>query len=315
MFNRYWRTYPWYFQFLQLILLIAILFFFFVTGIGVVLIPWLTGVKLTDIASLSDQSPYAVVQAALIAQVLFSVSIFLASSLLFAYATHPSPAAYLGLRKPGKPVHWLIVPFLVVGLVPVLIQIGSWMSLLPWGADVRAAQEQQEALTMALIKMSSFTDLLKVFFVVAILPAFGEEMLFRGIFMKFAAKRSRSMVLPIVISAIMFAFVHENAYGFVSIFIAGVTLGLIYYLTGSLWCSILAHCINNGLQVVLLYLGHSNKAMEDLFANDKVPTWMFITGVVMTIAGFYLLWKNRTPLPADWSSDYTAEELKEDFDI
>ncbi len=129
--------------------------------------------------------------------------------------------------------------------------------------------------------------------------------------MRFIKKRSIGMAFPIGITALMFALVHFSVYGFVPIFISGVLLGLVYYLTGSLWCSILFHLLNNGLQIVAVYVGKTNPTVDKIIEGNTVPAYLLIGGLFLFIGSFYLLWKNRTPLPADWAIDFTKEELAE----
>src|SRR5215216_4323934 len=123
MFNRYWRSYPWWMQLIQLIILIGVLFFFFVSGIGYVLITQVVGLSLSGIAEINSSSPTNVLQAAFVLQVLFQLGVFLVPPLLFAYFTHPRPKQYLGLRAPGKPIHWLLVIALMLGAMPLFLQL------------------------------------------------------------------------------------------------------------------------------------------------------------------------------------------------
>jgi membrane protease YdiL (CAAX protease family) len=143
----------------------------------------------------------------------------------------------------------------------------------------------------------------------AILPAAGEELFFRGILMRFIKKRSRSITFPIIISALMFALVHFSVYGFVPILLSGILLGLIYYLTGSILCSMLFHMLNNGLQIIAVYMGNSNPAIKHAIDSNWVPPYILIGGLLLAGISLYLLWKNRTPLPPDWANDYTQEEI------
>lgn len=297
---------------IQLILLISILFFFFVFGLGYGLVPRIMDVDLSELVKIDASTPVKVINAAFVLQVLFSISVFLLSSLLFAYFTHPRPAGYLGLRKPGKPVQWVLVLFLMVGAIPIILQIGNWMKLIDFGPEVAAQQKAYEASLETMLRMSGVGSFAKVLLIMAVLPAIGEELLFRGVFMRFAARRSRSVVFPILLSSVMFALVHNNIYGLPAIFLAGALLGTIYYLTGSLYLSILGHFLNNGLQVILLYIGSSGSAsVKGMIANDQLPPYVTVAGALVFAVSLYLLIRNRTPMPLSWADDYTEQELSE----
>jgi membrane protease YdiL (CAAX protease family) len=310
MFNRYWRTYPWYFQLLQFIILIAVMASFFVFALSPLLMN-LMGVPLTEIVAMSENSPRKVINAALLFQFFSAVGIFLLPALLFAYFTHPRAGNYLGLVKPGKSIQWLLVIIIMLGATPIFLGIAELISHLNLGEAAKKAQEDNDKIFKAMLSMSSPVHLILGFIVLAILPGVSEELFFRGILMKFVAKRSRTIWFPIVISALMFALMHSNVYGLLSIFLAGCLLAYIYYLTGSLWCSIIAHIFFNGIQVVLAYFAANDPRLEALKDSNSVPVPWIIAGAVTFSVGLYLLWKNRTPLSPYWSSDYTAEELME----
>jgi membrane protease YdiL (CAAX protease family) len=114
--------------------------------------------------------------------------------------------------------------------------------------------------------------------------------------------------MPIGISALMFAILHSSVYGFPSILMAGVLLGLIYYLTGSLWCCILAHLLNNGLQIILVYLSQGTPALKKAAETDQLPWLVVLMAMVLFIFALRRLWQERTPLPPDWTSDYMPDE-------
>jgi len=311
MFNRYWRSYPWWLQLIQLIILIGVLFAFFVSGIGYVLLTKVAGISLEGITEINDASPPDVIQAAFILQVLFSISVFLFSSLLFAYFTHPRPAQYLGLRAPGKPVQWILVITLMLGAMPIFLQIETWIKMFNWNSEVIAQQEKYETSINAMLNMPDFGAFLKVFIIMALLPAVGEELLFRGIFMRFAAQRNRGIVFPILVSAVMFAMVHGNVFGGASIFLAGILLAMIYFLTGSIYCSILGHLLNNGLQIILLYAGRNNATIQAIEKSEQLPAAVPVVGLVLFLVSLFLLLRHKTPLPRSWSDDYTKAELSE----
>ena len=88
-------------------------------------------------------------------------------------------------------------------------------------------------------------------------------------------------------------------------------LALVYYLTGSIWCSILAHLLNNGLQVVLMYLSSENETINAVKESEQLPFYIPLGGLVLFIVCLYGLLKEKTPLSPGWSNDYTQEELSE----
>ncbi len=307
MFNKYWREYPWWMQIMQFGLMVFI-FLGFAWTIGYLLLPVLTGTQMTQVADVSENSPGNIINGVVLFQFISSCLFFLLPSLLFAYTTHPKPFQYLGLRKPGKPVQWVLASLVILGLMPISMALANWLSHFNFGEAAAKMQSDNDRLTKALLKMSSPANFMATFITIAIIPAIGEELFFRGVLMKFSAKRTRGMVTPLIISALLFAFMHSNVYGMPAIFFDGIVLGLIYYWTGSLWCSILAHFINNGLQVILMYASKNNATLQAMNESNDLPWYLPVIGAVVFASSLYLLWKNRTPLPADWTDDFAGEE-------
>ena len=319
MFNRYWREYPWLLQLLLFVLMIFILAGFFLKVVAPLTVSLLTQVQGLDLRELSKESPKPVVRAALIWQALSSIAIFALPSLLFAYQATPHFRSYLGLRRPGRSVHWGWVSLLMLGAMPLMLQLQALMRMLDLGI------EDNSKLTEAMLRMESFPEFAAVFFVMAIIPAAGEELFFRGIVMRFIARKNgfapmpyelkeaapdkSRMVLNVGITAFMFAIMHSSLYGFPSILFAGMLLGFIYYLTGSLWCSILAHLINNGLQIILVYFAPFSPGLKEISETDRLPWMVVLAGLILFIYAANGLWKSRTPLPSGWSNDYLPGEV------
>lgn len=231
-------------------------------------------------------------------------------AITFAYLSHPQPRRYLGLRMPGKNIQVLISLLLIIGAMPILMWIEHAIGKINFGQQVRDAQAMQENVMKAFMQMPSVGDFIATFFVMAIVPGVGEELFFRGVLMRFAKQRSRHMLMPVLFSAIVFAYAHYNVYGSVSIFIAGVLLACIYNLTGSIWCSIAAHIFFNGSQIILHYVAGRSASVTAFMASDTLPFGYVATGAALF--GFSLWWliKNRTPLPPNWADDFSRQELE-----
>ena len=310
MFNRYWRDYPWVFQFIQFIVLILVFASFFIAVIIPVLAHF-TGVPVNAVSVVTEHSSRRLIDAALLYQFVASFGIFLVPAFLFGYFTHPRPFEFLGLRPAGKSIQWLIVAVLMTSAIPLLIQINTWFSVIKLSGSFKEMQDENERAVQGLMNMTVFMDFLKSFVTLAILPAVGEELFFRGVMFRMAAKKNRNIMTSIILTALVFALFHFNVYGFISILFAGTILGYVYYLTGSLWLSILAHLINNGLQIIVVYLLRDSQMAKMVNEQSSLPWYIPAVALVIFAASCYLLWKNRTPLPADWPSDFSPEELNE----
>ncbi|GAA4464503.1 CPBP family intramembrane metalloprotease [Nemorincola caseinilytica] len=307
---KYFRNYPWGMQ----LLLFLLMTFTFLSCISVIVLSTftkITGYDITAISDITTATPYGLVQAARVVQGVQNMFIFMLPAFTYAYLCHPTPARYLGLRRPGKSIQLLLSVTLMAGAMPIFMLIKSGMELIDFGAKLKTEQAQLDNMVQGMMNMPTVGSFIATFIIMAVVPGVGEELFFRGVLMRFAKKRSRSMVAPVLFSAVVFAYAHSNVYGFLSIFLAGVLLAVIYQLTGSLWCSILAHTLFNGGQVFLSYLANNNKAIEATMKTDSVPYGYAAAGAVVFAASLWLLLKNRTPLPANWTDDFTPRELAE----
>lgn len=310
---KYLRTYP---LGMQLLLFLLMAFTLLSAAIAVTsLAPKLADIPAVSLQDINEKSSQAVVRVALLMQAIGSLMIFSLSSFLFAYLTHPSPKKYLGMQAPKKPIHLLLAVLVMLGAMPAFMALQSLMGLIDFGPEIKKQQAAAEAVFAAYLAMPTFADFIRTFIVVAMVPALGEELFFRGVIMRFTHKSSRKMPIAIVFSAVMFAFVHASYTGLPSIFLAGVLLAVIYYLTGSLWCGIMAHMFFNGSQIILSYIGHSNPAVASVVNDTHIQWGLVAGGTALFAVSFYLLWKTKTPLPDNWSDDFdTPQNIQPDED-
>lgn len=82
-----------------------------------------------------------------------------------------------------------------------------------------------------------------------IAPAFGEELLFRGLVQQ-AALRRLGAALAVALSAACFGLIHLDPVQSPAAFALGLYLGAAVQLGGSLWVAILCHAVNNTLSVL-----------------------------------------------------------------
>lgn len=92
-----------------------------------------------------------------------------------------------------------------------------------------------------------------VFLVIAVLPAFMEELFFRGIFQR--DMKELSTWAQVLLCGGMFALYHQNPAQTVYQFICGGAFALVAVRAGSFLPTVLAHFINNGAVVILYKLG------------------------------------------------------------
>ena len=235
-----------------------------------------------------------------IAQGISSIMMFVVPPIVYYYITREiNPLKDLGLRKMKQP--WL---FLLIGVVlmfvamPVTGQLTQWneaMNLGPYLPKLEAYLKKMEEATQSSIEQMINTDkfgvLLLNLFIIALIPAVGEELTFRGVLQQSLTRRMNPH-LAIILSAAIFSFIHFQFYGFLPRMFLGILLGYMFYISGSLWTSILMHFVNNGTVVVLYYL--NNKGIINVDVEHFGEDWsigVFVASVVVTFGLIAWSWK------------------------
>lgn len=104
---------------------------------------------------------------------------------------------------------------------------------------------------------------------VAVLPAFFEEFIFRGII--FHSYRKAGILKGAIYSGILFGLVHLNLNQFSYAFAMGIIFALLIEATGSIFAPIIFHFIINGHSITLATLAIRLMSPEELALAGEIP--------------------------------------------
>lgn len=126
-----------------------------------------------------------------------------------------------------------------------------------------------------------------MYMTVGLAPAFSEEFLFRGVI--YGNLRPFGKTQAILISAALFALMHQNIGQLFYTFAGGIAMALMYELTGSIWCSIFFHLLNNELSVLteVLYYGKFGEAVAPLLTLWDVLLLVLGTVSILILIRYY----------------------------
>jgi len=166
----------------------------------------------------------------------------------------------------------LICAYPIIGVSASLFEGVEWASQM---------DESSIDALMKMLEMDSVFDLIVNLIIVALLPAIGEELLFRGIIQKELLGKIQNHHVAIIIASIIFSGIHLQIQGFLPKFFIGLILGYAYYWTKSIWYPMILHFINNGMQtMILFFVGDDMEAMqEEAIQPEKLH---LIIGVVFS---------------------------------
>lgn len=163
------------------------------------------------------------------------------------------------------------------------------------------SEQEAETVTKLLLSDSSFKGLVVNIIVIAIMAGIGEELVFRGVLQKFLIGWTGNAHAGILISAIIFSAIHFQFFGFLPRFALGALLGYMFFWSGSIWVSIIAHTFNNAMVIILssTLINQNNSIVESL-NNQNPPVW---TGMVSLALVCFFMYKLKKKKQGARSSD------------
>jgi membrane protease YdiL (CAAX protease family) len=171
---------------------------------------------------------------------------------LLSKAFNHEPLEAILFQAPAKKT-WLWVPVLFVlltilneGLYVINHQVDFSLISKSIQETFEYRQAVQEKTIYAYIGgtwKSYFTNL----FLIALVPAISEELLFRGLIQNLFGKLTQNIWVGISVSAFLFALIHLQPFNFLPMFALAFCYGIIAAYTGSLWITMVLHFLNNAL--------------------------------------------------------------------
>ncbi len=229
-------------------------------------------------------------------QIFQSIGLFVIPSFLLAYLFGSDISRYLKLDVVPYPQGIIIAISIIIVSSPfinILGEINSKMTLPEYMSGIerwmRESEDSANQITELFLKSSTFSGLLVNILMIAIIPAIGEEFLFRGIIQRIFGEWTKNYHLGIWISAILFSALHLQFYGFIPRIILGACFGYLLAWSGNLWFPVIAHFINN---IVAVFAYHFyNKGIIDI-DPDKLGTetgYQYIA-IISFVLMVFLFW-------------------------
>ncbi len=170
--------------------------------------------------------------------------------------------------------------------------IGEWNMNLDFGDSdfaewAKGSEEQLKILTEHLTNFTSPTHFILAFIVVAIIPAIGEELLFRGLIQNLFTKAFSNHHVAIWVTGFIFAAIHMQFFGVMPRMMLGVLFGYLYHWSGKLSVAMLGHLLNNGLALIALYLAQNDIVEVSPDQMEEAAPWPAV--LILAAASFVLI--------------------------
>lgn len=275
--------------FLLLLILIGALIF---TLLGVVIAGAVYG--LPDLLKFMSGDLTSNLPLTKLVQISSSTGMFILPAIFFAKIESSNWKAYLKLN-PFLPVLFsltVLLMFLSVPLLELSVVINKSMKLPGFLQELeiwmRLKEDQMAELTKHLLTMNTVGALSVNLIMLAVIPAIGEELIFRGCLQRLFNAITQNHHLAIWLTAIIFSAIHMQFYGFIPRMLLGAMFGYLLVWSNSLWLPILAHFVNNATAVITAYIyQRQGKSLEELNQTDTVSWLACLASFVATAV---LLW-------------------------
>lgn len=184
---------------------------------------------------------------------------------------------------------------MTVALVVLVLPFVSWLTEINMSVSLPSALERAEEQAEAIVTIFFSDAGLKRFILnmvmVAMIPALGEELFFRGVLQRYLIVGLRNVHLAVFLTAMIFSFFHFQFHGFLPRMLLGLIFGYLLVWTGNLWIPVAAHFINNGAAVVVEFLsqrGVLNSGYQDF--GHHTGTGAVVFSAIATAVICALIW-------------------------
>ena len=244
-------------------------------------------------------------------QAIQTFSVFILPTLAAVYLWSEMPLSWLRLDHGMSWQLAVLVPLTIIVLAPGINLLSDWNQhfslpsfLADWEARLQAEEEKMRGLTEMLAQADSVPEWVLNVVIMALLPAVGEELCFRGTCQGLIESRSdcgtsygtarlqtRTHV-AVWVTAIIFSGIHFQFYGFVPRMLLGAVLGYLLCWTGSLYVPMLAHFTNNAIAVTCYFIAGKGIVRSEVCDSFGTGETAWVGGLSLAV-GLALLWLIR----------------------
>ncbi len=284
---------PWlHFLFLLGLTLVSMVLF---SAISIAAIPFLFDISLLELMEGMGMGDFSGengnIDVLKFMQITQSVGMFIVPPLIYFRLAGLRGSDYLTRNRTALPLFLLLtagIGFISAPMVELSYQVNQFLDLPSFldglEAWMRESEKMMEELTQLLLSMDGWTDFLVNMLMIAVIPAIGEELMFRGALQRILERWFGNIHWAIFIAAVLFSFIHMQFFGFLPRLLLGLLFGYLFYWSGNIWVPIAAHFLNNGMIVLLTFLFQQKISNFDPGQDQEFTALQYILSAVLTLA-------------------------------
>jgi uncharacterized protein len=233
-------------------------------------------------------------------QITQSIALFVIPSIILSYLLFNDKSDNFIKAKFPSFILIIIIFIVMIFSIPMIEKLVQWNQSIKFPSAMAGLEEkitqmevQAQVLTEKLLNGSRIFDLVLNMIMIALIPAIGEEFLFRGVLQKIFYEWTKNGHLAIFICAFLFSAVHMQFFGFIPRMLLGVLFGYFFFWSRNIWIAVAAHFFNNVIVVVLHFIEITTKpSLPDILSEkSSANIYQVIISVFITAIGIYLVRK------------------------
>jgi len=229
-------------------------------------------------------------------QIISQMGVIIIPPIVYSFLIAERPFASLGFTPSIKPLILITGIVVMFSLLPVINQVAELNKAIELPTFLKSVEQwmltkeqQAEAISLQFLEVTSLNGLLLNLLMIGILPAVGEELVFRSVLQPLIGKMMGNVHAGIIISAVLFSAMHLQFYGFFPRLGLGVLLGYFYVWSGTIVVPMLMHFVNNATAVIVFYLAHNGmiatKAEE--FGTSSTTGVLLMSGMISLLLIYF----------------------------
>lgn len=224
-----------------------------------------------------------------------SVGLFIVPPFILAYLWSFKPFEHLRINRFPAVNGVLFAMIIMIAAIPAVNLIAEINHAIKFPESLSfiekylmKMEQKAEDITNIMLSVNTVTDLLINIGLIGIIPAVGEELIFRGTIQRLLQNKMK-IHAAVWIAAFIFSSIHFQFYGFVPRLLMGALLGYLFVWTNNLWVPIMAHFTNNALAVVFYYLKNTGQTTFDMEHIGSADTYLYgiVSMVIVTVLIFF----------------------------
>lgn len=288
--------------------LFRLLLYMIVLGVSIQLV--LMGLSLLVMKILSPENPFSLSffqenTVALKGMLLISsVTTFILPAWIL-YRSELGIHPYFERINKVSPLQYLFVFAAMLCFIPMMSLLAYWNesmqlpdSLQGVQQWMRASEDSAAVMTKQIVEESTWGGLLINLIILAVVPAVGEEMVFRGCLQNIFGRWIWNKHVVIWLVAIIFSAFHMQFFGFIPRMLLGAFFGYLYVWSRNIYLPIFGHFINNAsATITAFYYTRKGIPFEEMNNFEQEPIWVYLASLIFTVIFVVLYYRSTKKIP------------------